>query len=111
MTDKAEVKHLKIAEFLEARKFDPSSIIVDVRDDEKWNEGHIPGALHLQKSEVESKIRERVPDLTAKIICHCGGGTSGAKAAETLVNLGYENVAVLDGGFRSYKAHGAPIQK
>ena len=107
----AEAKHAKVAEFLERRKMNPKSIVIDVRDDDKWEEGHIPGAIHIHKTEVEELIASEVPDKNAEIFCHCGGGTSGPKAAEALAKMGYKNVSAIDGGFRSYKASGAPIKK
>src|SRR4051812_42429136 len=107
----SEVKHQNIAEFLKTRKMKPESIVIDVRDDEKWEEGHIPGAIHIHKSVIEKEIASKVPDKNAEIFCHCGGGQSGARSAEALAKMGYENVSVIDGGFRAYKASGAKIKK
>ncbi len=49
------------------------AIIIDVRDKDEWDEGHIPGATHLSRGTVELDIEEKVPDPNATIICHCGG--------------------------------------
>ena len=107
----SKVKHADITEFLERRKRNPKSIVIDVRDDNKWNEGHIPGAKHIHKTKIEDLIEREVPDKNTEIFCHCGGGQSGPRAAEALAKMGYKNVSVIDGGFRSYKASGAPIKK
>ena len=48
------------------------AVIIDVRDKEEWNDGHIPGATHLSRGTVELDIEEKVPDPNATIICHCG---------------------------------------
>src|ERR1700747_2767152 len=56
------------------------AVIVDVRDKDEWDEGHIPGATHLSRGTVELDIEEKVPDPNAMIICHCGGGGRSALA-------------------------------
>src|SRR6266404_1723031 len=50
------------------------AVMIDVRDKDEWEEGHIPGATHLSRGTVELDIEEKVPDPNATIICHCGGG-------------------------------------
>lgn len=107
----AEAKHVSVSEFLVRRKKNPNSIVIDVRDDDKWEEGHIPGAKHIHKTKIESEIESVLSDKNAEIFCHCGGGQSGARAAEALAKMGYKNANVIDGGFRSYKASGAAIKK
>jgi rhodanese-related sulfurtransferase len=102
-------KHINVDEFLAMRKKDKELIVIDVRDDDKWEEGHIPGAKHIHKSVIEEKIVSNVPDKNTHIVCHCGGGQSGARSADALSTMGYKNVSVIDGGFRSYKASGEKI--
>ena len=50
------------------------AIVVDVRDKDEWDEGHIPGATHMSRGTIELDIEEKVPDPNATVICHCGGG-------------------------------------
>ena len=50
------------------------AVVVDVRDQDEWDEGHIPGATHMSRGTIELDIEEKVPDPNAMIICHCGGG-------------------------------------
>jgi rhodanese-related sulfurtransferase len=106
-----EVDQITIVDFLSHRKANPKSVVIDVRDDDNWVEGHIPGAIHIHKSKVEDEIEEKVPDKNAEIFCHCGGGTSGPRTAALLNEMGYKNAKAIQGGFRSYKASGAPIKK
>src|ERR671936_382490 len=68
------------------------AVIVDVRDKDEWDEGHIPGALYMSRGTIELDIEEKVPDPNAMIICHCGGGGRSALAAENLQKMGYKNV-------------------
>ena len=84
------------------------AVIVDVRDKDEWDEGHIPGALHMSRGTIELDVEEKVPDPNAMIICHCGGGGRSALAAESLQKLGYKNVRSMAGGFKAWKAAGLP---
>jgi rhodanese-related sulfurtransferase len=83
-------------------------VIIDVRDKDEWDEGHIPGATHLSRGTIEFDIEEKVPDTNAMIICHCGGGGRSALAAESLQKMGYKNVRSMAGGFKAWKAAGLP---
>src|SRR5438876_11688483 len=87
------------------------AVIVDVRDKYEWDEGHIPGALHMSRGTIELDIEEKVPDTNAMIICHCGGGGRGAIATESLQKMGYKNARSLAGGFKAWKAAGLPTIK
>src|SRR6266446_10307116 len=87
------------------------ALIVDVRDKDEWDEGHIPGALHMSRGTIELDIEEKVPDPNAMIICHCGGGGRSALATESLQKMGYKNVRNLAGGFKAWKADGLPTAK
>ena len=84
------------------------ALIIDVRDKDEWDEGHIPGATHLSRGTIEFDIEEKVPDPHAMIICHCGGGGRSALAAESLQKMGYKNVHSMAGGFKAWEADGLP---
>ena len=84
------------------------AVVVDVRDKDEWDEGHIPGATHISRGTIELDIEEKVPDPSAMIICHCGGGGRSALAAETLQKMGYKNVRSMAGGLKAWKAAGLP---
>ena len=89
------------------------ALIIDVRDKDEWDEGHIPGATHLSRGTVELDIEEKVPDPNATIICHCGpeGFRGSALAAESLQKMGYKNVRSMAGGLKGWRAAGLPTMK
>src|SRR6266571_7095442 len=87
------------------------AVVVDVRDKDEWDEGHIPGATHMSRGTIELDIEEKVPDPNAMIICHCGGGGRSALAAKSLQKMGYKNVRSMAGGFKAWKAVGSPATK
>jgi phage shock protein E len=84
------------------------AILVDVREEGDWREGHAQGATHLSRGVIELEIEERVPDVKRPIICYCGGGSRSALVAESLQKMGYENVRSVAGGLRAWKDAGLP---
>ncbi len=87
------------------------AVIVDVREQDEWDEEHIPGAIHMSRGTIELDIEEKVSDTSAMIICHCGGGGRSALAVESLQKMGYKNVRSMAGGFKAWKAAGLPTMK
>ena len=87
------------------------AVIIDVREQDEWDEEHIPGATHMSRGTIELDIEEKVPDPNALIITHCGGGGRSALAAESLQKMGYKNVRSMAGGFKGWKATGLPTTK
>jgi len=86
-------------------------LLVDVREDNEWAKGHLPGAVHLGRGIIERDIEQRVPDTNAKLILYCGGGFRSALAAENLQKMGYSNVESMDGGWKGWLEAGLPIAK
>jgi len=80
--------------------------IVDVREDSEWEQGHLPGALHISKSYVEQEIEAAVPDRDRPVVLYCAGGVRSLFAGQTLQTLGYTNVRSLAGGFQAWKSSG-----
>ena len=85
------------------------AVLIDVREDDDWREGHAKGAKHLGRGVIELEIEEQIPDLKKPIICYCGGGSRSALVAESLQKMGYENVRSMTGGLRAWKEAGLPI--
>jgi molybdopterin/thiamine biosynthesis adenylyltransferase/rhodanese-related sulfurtransferase len=87
------------------------TVLVDVREPEEWGAGHIPGAHHVPKSYLESRIEGAVPDRSAHIVLYCASGNRSAWATRTLVeDLGYERVESMTGGFTLWKDRGYEVE-
>lgn len=84
--------------------------LIDVREQEPWEAGHLPGAIHLSKGIIELNIADVIPDEEAKIVLYCGGGSNSTLAAENVIKMGYKNVLSMDGGFKGWKAAGFEIK-
>jgi sulfur-carrier protein adenylyltransferase/sulfurtransferase len=85
-------------------------VLVDVRERNEWNQGHVPGAVLIPLGELESKIGEAAPDRSRPVILYCASGNRSAFAAKTLEELGYEDVASVDEGFVGWAARGFPSE-
>jgi rhodanese-related sulfurtransferase len=95
----------------EAKSKSGQALIVDVREKDEWDDGHIPDAIHMSRGTIELDIEEKVPDANAMIICHCGGGGRSALAAESLQKMGYKNVRSMAGGLKAWNEAGFPTTK
>ena|SRR6201997_664750 len=85
--------------------------LVDVREDNEWARGHLPGAVHLGKGIIERDVEEALPDKDAPLVLYCGGGFRSALVADSLQKMGYTNVISMDGGWRGWTTAGYPIEK
>src|SRR6516164_5118948 len=86
----------------------PGTVVVDVREADEYEQGALPGSLHIPRGHLESQIEAKVPDHDAPIVVYCAGGTRSAFAAETLSQLGYGDVVSMAGGFNRWKDEGRP---
>jgi rhodanese-related sulfurtransferase len=105
------VKETDVATVRARQKKGDTFYLVDVREDNEWNKGHLPGAIHLGKGVIERDIEGVIPDVNAEIILYCGGGYRSALAADNLTRMGYTNVVSMDGGFRGWNEAGFPIEQ
>jgi sulfur-carrier protein adenylyltransferase/sulfurtransferase len=80
--------------------------LIDVRERNEFDEGYIPGALHLSKGYIEIQVEDRVPAKDTPITLYCGGGTRSLLAARALHELGYSDVRSMSGGFNGWKQAG-----
>lgn len=89
---------------------DPATVVVDVREQQEWDESHIPGAIHVPRGYLEQRIVSRVPDTGQRVILYCQSGNRSAIAAKTLIDeLGYTNVENMTGGITLWKQRQLPI--
>lgn len=76
---------------------DEEYVILDVREQYEFDEGHIPGALLIPYTEIESKAEEMLPEKDKLILVYCRSGRRSKIASESLANLGYTNVYEFGG--------------
>ncbi|MDQ3767987.1 MAG: molybdopterin-synthase adenylyltransferase MoeB [Actinomycetota bacterium] len=85
--------------------------IVDVRESEELSQGHLPGATHVPRGYLESRIEGAAPDRSQRVVVYCASGQRSALAAKTLRDdLGYENVQSMTGGITLWKDRGYDVE-
>ena len=88
---------------------EPSLVILDVREQDAFAKGHIPGAINIPRGQLELRINETLPDPTRRVLTYCDYGKISTLAAATLRDIGYSRAIALDGGFQSWKETVAPV--
>ena len=88
---------------------DPGFIVLDVRERDAFRAGHVPGAKHLPRGQLELRVNDDLPDPTARILVYCEFGRISTLAAATLRTLGYRHAAALDGGMKAWRESGLPV--
>src|SRR3954451_21007724 len=85
--------------------------LIDVRESEEWDAGHIPGARHVPRGYLESRIEAAAPDKDERVVLYCASGQRSALAADTLQELlGYTNVSSMTGGITLWKDRGYDVE-
>ena len=106
---KTRIKEVTVSDTRDRLAANPKAKLIDVREDNEWNEAHAAGAEHLGKGIIERDIEATVPDKSTELILYCGGGYRSALAADVLQQMGYTNVWSMAGGWKAWKDSGAPI--
>ena len=107
---KTRIREVTVNDTLARLKANPKAKLIDVREDNEWNEAHAAGAEHLGKGIIERDIETSVPDKSTELILYCGGGYRSALAADVLQDMGYTNVWSMAGGWKAWKETGAPVE-
>src|SRR5215212_9493622 len=88
-----------------------SPVVVDVREQHEFEEAHIPGAIHVPRGHLESRIEGKVSDRSQPVVLYCASGQRSALAAQTLQSLlGYDDVASMTGGITLWKDRGFEVE-
>lgn len=96
----SEVSCDELAQKLESQK--PGWVLIDVRENDEFRGGHLPGARGIGRGVLEYHIADEVPDPDTEIVLYCRGGNRSALAADSLQKMGYNNVHSLRGGYREW---------
>lgn len=85
-------------------------VILDVREKDAFASGHVPGARHLPRGQLELRVNDEFPDPTMRIVVYCEFGKISTLAAATLRQLGFLRTAALDGGMKAWRDGGFPVE-
>src|SRR5512141_3120328 len=89
---------------------DAGAALIDTREMHEWKAGHLAGATLIPPSDVRDRIESVVPDKRKPVVIYCAAGARSMRAAILLVQMGYTDVASVNGGIGRWKAEGRPWQ-
>ena len=105
------VKEITVEQARERLAANSKAVIMDVREDIEWQNGHASQAVHLGKGVFERDIEKLFPDTNAEIIMYCGGGYRSVLTCDIAQRMGYKNVLSLVGGYKTLVGANWPIAK
>jgi rhodanese-related sulfurtransferase len=108
---KTHVSETNVAEVKRRMDEGEKLLLIDVREDNEWAQGHLPGAVHMGRGIIERDIEIRVPQTDTKMVLYCGGGFRSALVADNLQKMGYTSVESMDGGWKGWLGAGLPTVK
>ncbi len=103
------VKELTIGEARARLQQNPRAVLLDVREDSEWAQGHAVQAVHLGRGVLERDMEKVVPDPGTEVIMYCGGGYRSVLTADAAQRMGYKNVFSLKGGYTGLVQTGWPM--
>jgi molybdopterin/thiamine biosynthesis adenylyltransferase/rhodanese-related sulfurtransferase len=107
----AEVDPSAVHQDIVEHNGDRPFVLVDVREMDEWDAGHLPGAKHVPRGHLESRIEGAAPDRSQRVVLYCASGNRSALAARTLEQeLGYEHVESMTGGYTLWKDRGYDVE-
>jgi len=103
---KSRIREVDVRQLDASRNGSAKPVVIDVREQDEVEQGIIPGAVHIPRGYLESRVEQYVPDYNTPIVAYCASGNRSAFAAETLQQMGFANVTSLKGGFGAWKDAG-----
>ncbi len=100
---KSEIKEVTPEDVDERLRRGDEFLVLDVREDEEVEHGIVPGARHVTRGHLESRVEDVLTDKDTEVVVYCAGGVRSAFATKTLEELGYSNVSSMSGGFTRWK--------
>lgn len=104
------VTEISLEQARERLRANPSAVLLDVREDHEWHQGHAVEAVHLGRGILERDMERLYPEKDTEIIMYCGGGFRSVLAAEAAQQLGFRRVASLTGGYKAMQAAKWPME-
>lgn len=107
---KIRIEEVSVAEARARLTANPKAVLVDVREDNEWQNNHAAEAVHLGKGVLERDLEKLYPDPNTEIIMYCGGGFRSALTANVAQKMGYRKVYSLIGGYKALVAADWPMK-
>ena len=105
---KTRISEVTAKEVLTRLSKSEAIVLLDVREANEWNLGRLPNAIHIARGQLETNVEARIP-RDATVVIYCATGNRSVFAADTMQQMGYENVASMSGGFRDWVGLGGDV--
>ena len=106
---RTRVREISLDEARRRLTQNPAVVLLDVREDHEWGNGHAAQAVHLGKGILERDLERLFPDPQTEIIMYCGGGYRSVLTCDAAQKMGYTRVFSLAGGYKALVEAGWPI--
>ena len=107
----ANVPFMSLAELKSRVAAEPKELLIlDVRERDSYEEGHIPGARLLPRGQLELRVNQELPDPTCRIVAYCEFGRISTLATATLRAMGFQRAVALDGGMQAWREASYPVK-
>jgi rhodanese-related sulfurtransferase len=107
---KEKVCEVSPAEAKKMMDSDASVIVLDVREPDEFEKGHVPKATNIPRGLLEFKVAKEIPNKDAQILVYCKSGGRSCLACSTLLEMGYKNVKSIAGGWKAWLGAGYAVE-
>jgi len=106
---RVQVREISVEAARQRLAQNPAVVLLDVREDHEWANGHAIQAVHLGKGILERDLERLFPDPQTELIMYCGGGFRSALTCDAAQRMGYTRVWSLAGGYKALVEAGWPL--
>lgn len=106
---KERIREVSPREVQQMRESGRDVVYLDVREPQEWNLGHLPGAVHIPRGTLETTVEQMIP-RDREVVVYCARANRSALAADTLQQMGYQNVSSMSGGWREWVMNGGDVE-
>lgn len=106
-----EIPEMSVQEVHNYLESGASPVLLDVRELDEWEAGHLRGAVHIPRGRLEAEAESSIPDKSREVVVYCAGGVRSLLAADSLKELGYAQVISMAGGYEDWADAGLPSEQ
>ena len=99
------IPEMSVQEVYEHLQNTEHAVLLDVRGLDEWEMGHLKGAVHISRGNLETEAEGKIPDKTKEVVVYCAGGIRSLLAGQRLKDLGFQHVISMSGGYDGWRKH------
>ena len=91
---KSRIREVDVRQLDASRNGSAKPVVIDVREQDEVEQGIVPGAIHIPRGHLESRVEQYVPDYDTPVVTYCASGNRSAFAAETMAQMGFKGARI-----------------